>query len=111
LRSALALGGFNRIGGIVYTLTTLAALWDAPELIKPVPEMVSKLTERFGEGKGLDILEGVAGAGLALVGLYRVEPDERVLAAIRAAERTPADRAVPVGNGVAAPPNARSGSD
>ncbi|MEV0731947.1 type 2 lanthipeptide synthetase LanM family protein [Polymorphospora sp. NPDC050346] len=101
LRSVLAVGGFNGVGGIVYALTTLATLWDAPELIKPVPEMVPELAERFSEDKGLDVIEGTAGAGLALVGLYRIEPDERVLAAIRAAERTLADRAAPTGTGTA----------
>jgi type 2 lantibiotic biosynthesis protein LanM len=81
-RSALkTVGGFEGWGGIVYTLTHLAALWGQPELLAEAEEAVELLPPLIDQDEHLDVVGGAAGCLASLLCLYRCSPSERTLAA------------------------------
>ncbi len=101
LRFSLSIGGFGELGGAVYTLTHLAALWDTPELLDAATALVPELAGRFAGDRELDVVQGTAGAALALAALHRTRPDERTADALRLAAATLAKAATEVTGGAA----------
>jgi type 2 lantibiotic biosynthesis protein LanM len=100
-RIALSIGAFGELGGAIYVLTHLAALWDAPGLLDSAGTLVPELAGRFADDRELDVVQGTAGAALALVALHRTRPDERVVDALRLAGSVLAKAAVDMDHGVA----------
>lgn len=100
-RIALSIGGFGDLGGAVYTLTHLAALWDESALLDAASALVPELAGRFADDRELDLVQGTAGAALALVALDRMRPDERVVDALRIAGGVLAKAATDVSGGAA----------
>jgi type 2 lantibiotic biosynthesis protein LanM len=75
-----SIGGFEGWGGIIYTLTHLAMLWDEPELLTEAEELVKLIPPLIEKDKGLDIIAGAAGCMMSLLALYRCAPSESTLA-------------------------------
>jgi type 2 lantibiotic biosynthesis protein LanM len=88
-RSAFtAIGGFEGWGGIIYTLTHLAALWGQPELLAEAEEAVGLLPPLIDQDEHLDVVGGAAGCLAGLLCLYRSAPAARTLeAALRCGDR------------------------
>jgi type 2 lantibiotic biosynthesis protein LanM len=82
--SVKAIGAFADWGGIIYTFTHLATLWDRPELLAEAEAIVEMLPALIEADKDLDIIGGAAGCIGALLALYRAAPSERTLQAARA---------------------------
>jgi type 2 lantibiotic biosynthesis protein LanM len=83
-----AIGGFEGWGGIIYTLTHLAALLQQPELLAEAQEAVGLLPPLIDQDEQLDIIGGAAGCLASLLCLHRCAPSERTLAAaIRCGDR------------------------
>ncbi len=76
-----SIGGFDGLGGAIYTLTHLGMLWDEPELLAEAQELVKLVPPLIEEDRGLDIISGAAGCMISLLGLYRCAPSESTLAA------------------------------
>jgi len=100
-QAALPIGGFGEIGGLVYVLTRLGALWSAPALLDAAATAARMCRNRFDSDTVLDVIGGTAGAALALLALHQHRPDDRLLDALRAASATLADRSVETDGGVA----------
>jgi lantibiotic modifying enzyme len=74
------------MGGIVYALTRLSQLLEAPDLLADARQAASLLTaERIAADGELDVLSGAAGALLGLLALYDAAGDPDALATARAA--------------------------
>jgi type 2 lantibiotic biosynthesis protein LanM len=76
-----SIGAFSGWGGIIYTLSQLAVLWDEPELLTEAEEIVEFLPTLIEKDKNLDIMAGAAGCIIALTTLYRCTPSKSTLAA------------------------------
>ncbi len=74
-------GAFTGWGGLIYTLTHLGVLWQDDTLLDQAAAFVEFLAPLISQDSQLDILNGAAGAAVALLALYRVRPSERTLAA------------------------------
>jgi type 2 lantibiotic biosynthesis protein LanM len=74
------IGGFNGWGGIIYTLTQLAALWSEPELLREAEALAELLPDLIANDRHFDIISGAAGCCLSLLSLYHCAPAERTLA-------------------------------
>ena len=59
------IGGFAGWGGILYTLTHLAALWQQPQLLEEAQEIVDLLPALIDQDEQLDVLSGAAGCLVA----------------------------------------------
>jgi type 2 lantibiotic biosynthesis protein LanM len=75
-----SIGAFDGWGGIIYTLSHLAALWQDAELISYASHMVDRLPELLAKDKSLDIIGGCAGCIGALLSLDRVSASDKALA-------------------------------
>ena len=83
-----SIGGFTGWGGVIYTLSTLAMLWDDHELISKAELIVESLPALIDEDIELDMIGGSAGCICALLALYAVRPSDRTLAvAVRCGEQ------------------------
>lgn len=81
------LGGFEGWGGVVYTLTSLGALWDEPALFAEAEAIVEALPPHIQEDRNLDVIGGAAGCIGGLLALHRVAGSARALeAAVRCGE-------------------------
>lgn len=74
-----ALGAFVGWGGVIYTLTHLAILWQQLPLLQMAEDLVELLPSLIQQDEAFDIIEGSAGCLLALLGLHRLRPSERTL--------------------------------
>lgn len=74
------IGGCSGLGSLVYALTGVSRLLDAPELLERAVR-VSQLIDdtRIGRDQSLDIVSGSAGAILSLLALHRATGDASVL--------------------------------
>ena len=80
-----ALGGW---GGLLYTWTRLAALWEEPELLREAEAMVDLFEDQIGSDPYYDLLAGSAGCIAGLLALHAVSPSDRLLdAALACGER------------------------
>jgi type 2 lantibiotic biosynthesis protein LanM len=97
------IGGFVGWGGILYTLTHLAALWRQPQLLDEAQQIVELLPALIDQDEHLDVLSGAAGCIVALLRLHEARPCQRTLAAaIQCGDRLIA-RAQPAGDGLCWP--------
>ncbi|NIY75288.1 type 2 lantipeptide synthetase LanM [Thalassospira sp. HF15] len=79
-RQSNGIGGFEGIGGLIYVLCRCADLLDAPELLDEALDVSSTINDTaVNADKALDVISGVAGTILALVGLYHRTQDPDVL--------------------------------
>ena len=96
-------GGFIGWGGVLYTLTHLAALWRQPQILDEAQEIVELLPALIDQDAQLDVLSGAAGCLVALLNLHEARPCQHTLAAaIQCGDRLLA-RAQPVGDGLCWP--------
>jgi type 2 lantibiotic biosynthesis protein LanM len=92
-------GAFSGEASNVYVLSCLAALWREPALLDSALAALPAIEAQSGADEALDILSGVAGCVVTLLGLYRRTEDKRVLeAAKRCGDRLLA-KAVPTRSG------------
>jgi type 2 lantibiotic biosynthesis protein LanM len=80
-----AIGGSSGLGSIVYGLTTCAALTGDERLLAAAGRVAAMIdADRISQDPSYDIVDGAAGALLALLALHRVSGDHRLLDAARA---------------------------
>jgi type 2 lantibiotic biosynthesis protein LanM len=97
------IGGFVGWGGILYTLTHLAALWRQPQFLDEAQEIVELLPALIDQDERLDVVSGAAGCIVPLLNLHAARPCQRTLAAaIQCGDRLIA-RAQPAGDGLCWP--------
>jgi type 2 lantibiotic biosynthesis protein LanM len=75
-----AVGGFNGWGGVIYTYTHLAALWQQPALGSDAAAVVEWLPPLIERDEHLDVIEGAAGCIGGLLSLDRCAPSPRTRA-------------------------------
>lgn len=92
-------GGVNGIGSIVYGLTIAASLVDAPECLDVARDLVDAIPSRLAPDGPIDVVDGAAGAALALLALHAATGDQRVLDAAVACGRHLVARSEPDGRG------------
>src|SRR5579884_157328 len=82
----LGTGAGAGMGGVVYALTRIGQLLEAPDLLADARRAAALLTaERVVADGELDVLSGAAGAILGLLALYDTTGDEQALAVASAA--------------------------
>ncbi len=77
--SRIGIGGFEGLGGVLYTLSHVASLWDSSELIRWANELVGMIPERIAQDRTLDLIDGAAGCIAGLRALLSVSPSERIV--------------------------------
>lgn len=83
-----SLGAFGALGGAVFTLAHLGALWRDHALLDVADAIVTYAQDRIAADRTLDVIGGVAGLAVALVALDRARPGGPARAALRScAER------------------------
>lgn len=83
-----SIGGFDGWGGLIYTLTHLALLWNEPMLLAEAKTIVDRISSLIARDEKLDVISGSAGCIGSLVSLYRCAPADNILAAaIQCGER------------------------
>jgi type 2 lantibiotic biosynthesis protein LanM len=80
--SLSSVGGFNGWGGVIYTLTQLAALWKQPALLDEANAEVGQLPALIERDEALDLIGGAAGCLASLLTLHQYAPSARTLAAM-----------------------------
>jgi type 2 lantibiotic biosynthesis protein LanM len=82
LRSELPeIGGLEGWGGLLYTLTHLAVLWDDAGLLSQAEDIVAVLAGFVDQDETFEVVGGAAGAIGSLLAFYRCMPSDRALAA------------------------------
>jgi type 2 lantibiotic biosynthesis protein LanM len=97
--SAPAIGAFSGMGGVVYALTHLAALWSEPALLREAESLVARADARIADDEDLDVVAGAAGLILALRSLHRCRPSESTLAVMTRCGNRLLDRAIATEHG------------
>ncbi|MBR8827891.1 MAG: type 2 lantipeptide synthetase LanM family protein [Gomphosphaeria aponina SAG 52.96 = DSM 107014] len=72
------IGGFSGWGGIIYTLTHLATLWQQPQLLNLAIELVKSIEEMVKTDEYFDIISGAAGYIGSLLALNHCVAEELV---------------------------------
>jgi type 2 lantibiotic biosynthesis protein LanM len=72
-------GAFNELGGPVYALSHLGALWDRADLLDAAAGILPVLRRLAPDDADLDVIGGSAGAILALLALHAARPDGAAL--------------------------------
>lgn len=94
------IGAFGGWGGLIYTLSHLAALWDQPETLAEAESFIEQALPLIERDESFDIIGGVAGCIGSLISLYRCTPSASTLAtAVRCGEHLLA-RAQPMPQGL-----------
>jgi type 2 lantibiotic biosynthesis protein LanM len=78
-REAVALGGFNGWGGIIYALTHLGVIWHDHSLFAEAESLLNGLPELIDHDGSFDVIGGSAGLALALWGLSQYRPSGHLL--------------------------------
>ncbi|MGH8625115.1 MAG: type 2 lanthipeptide synthetase LanM family protein, partial [Gammaproteobacteria bacterium] len=76
-------GAFSGLGGLIYELTRLAALWDRIDLRQRAEALADTLPPLVEHDEQFDVLGGSAGCLGCLLALYRKFPSDRTLAVAR----------------------------
>ncbi|WP_242342860.1 type 2 lanthipeptide synthetase LanM family protein [Anaeromyxobacter terrae] len=85
---AAGLGAFTGLGGIIYTLSHLAVLWDDAALLEEAKALAADVPALVGADETLDVIGGSAGAIAALHVLNGVSAsDDLLTAAVLCGER------------------------
>jgi len=83
-----SLGAFSGVGGIIYALAHLAALWEDASLIDEAKALAADVPALIATDKTLDVIGGSAGAIAALEALNRISASDHLLhAAVLCGER------------------------
>ena len=75
------IGGFVGWGGVIYTMTHLAALWEQESLLDEAEEIVSQLPRLIGQDEQFDVMGGTAGCLASVLALHSHRPAAPTLAA------------------------------
>jgi type 2 lantibiotic biosynthesis protein LanM len=75
-----SVGAFEGLGGYIYLLAHLGALWKDVALYKEAEELTAYLAQRIEQDQTFDWLSGSAGCIAALLSLHSVAPSEVTLA-------------------------------
>jgi lantibiotic modifying enzyme len=67
-----AIGVFNGLGGLLYTLAHLAGQWQRPDLLQTASKLVSLTQDRAGEEEEGGLAHGIAGYLVGLLALHQV---------------------------------------
>lgn len=94
-------GAFSGLGGMVYLYTHLGVLWRRHDYLERAVAYAARITQLVDRDTHYDLISGAAGALVALLGLYRVDPNDDVLAAAVACGDHLRRRATVVADGVA----------
>jgi type 2 lantibiotic biosynthesis protein LanM len=97
------IGGLSGLGSMVYALGLASSSLGDPEWRDLAFEAADTIDARIEEDDCLDVVDGAAGAVLALLGLHAASDDERPLAIASKCGRHLLDRAVAIGDGSAWP--------
>ncbi|MCG8456840.1 MAG: type 2 lantipeptide synthetase LanM family protein, partial [Holophagales bacterium] len=73
------LGGYSGLGGWIYVLTYLGALWRSEELLEEAEAERDRVEPAIPDDSGLDLISGSAGCLAALLALHRHRPSGRTL--------------------------------
>jgi type 2 lantibiotic biosynthesis protein LanM len=79
--NSFSIGAFEGLGGLVFVLAHLGVLWEDSELLEEAARIVEGLRPLIFYDRKFDIVGGAAGAIMGCAALYRVVPDEGILAA------------------------------
>jgi type 2 lantibiotic biosynthesis protein LanM len=79
LASLRTIGGFNGLGGTLYFLTHLSALWRESTLLKQAYGLLDLIAARIEQDEWFDIIAGAAGCIASLLGFYRLSRSDRAL--------------------------------
>jgi type 2 lantibiotic biosynthesis protein LanM len=74
-----AIGGYSGWGGIIYTLSHLAAVLNQPALLGEAESLVAFLPELIDQDTSLDLIAGAAGCLAALLALHEYHPSPTTL--------------------------------
>ncbi|MBD2299598.1 type 2 lanthipeptide synthetase LanM family protein [Nostoc sp. FACHB-190] len=77
------IGGFSGWGGVIYTLTHLAVLWEEPELLTEAVALLEILPDAIKQDEQLDIIGGAAGCIISLINLHQYIPSDRIIEVAR----------------------------
>ncbi|MEO1368729.1 MAG: lanthionine synthetase LanC family protein, partial [Acidobacteriota bacterium] len=94
-----SLGGYAGVGGWIYTLTYLGALWRDDALLDEAERAVEHVGPALPHDRGLDVISGAAGAAVALLELHRHRPSASTLAAAAACGESLVAKAEPQDGG------------
>jgi len=87
------LGAFGALGGAVYALAHIGALWNDDAVLDVADRATSLLIEHLGRDRHLDVIGGLAGFVMAAAALESVRPGGAGRSAVRAAARLLVERA------------------
>ncbi|MEV0460108.1 type 2 lanthipeptide synthetase LanM family protein [Catellatospora methionotrophica] len=93
-------GVFNELGGPLYTLSHLGALWQRDDLLDAATRIVPALLHLAPRDDAYDVISGASGAIFALLALHAARPDEQLLDAARTFARILEDKAELAGDGI-----------
>ncbi len=74
------IGAFDGLGGLIYVLSHLAALWGRPDLVTEADALASRLPQLIAADDDCDVFGGAAGCILALRSLHQCLPSDRLAA-------------------------------
>src|SRR4030095_13559218 len=94
------LGAFGALGGAVYALAHIGALWNDDAVLDVADRATSLLIEHVGRDRHLDVIGGLAGFVMAAAALERVRPGGAGRSAVRAAGPVLVERAEKNGGGL-----------
>jgi type 2 lantibiotic biosynthesis protein LanM len=72
-------GAYSGLGGMIYMLCHLSALWEEEGLLDEAENIVRDLPAKIQKDPCLDLMGGAAGCLAALNSLYRLRPSDEVL--------------------------------
>jgi type 2 lantibiotic biosynthesis protein LanM len=75
------IGGFDGLGGVIYSLAHLGVLWNDSSLLREAEELVALLPPLINGDTNFDVIGGAAGCILGLACLYKCASSQRTLAA------------------------------
>jgi type 2 lantibiotic biosynthesis protein LanM len=80
-----ALGAFGALGGAIYALSHIGALWNESELIELATRLTLRMANHLAGDRSLDLIAGSAGLIVAAAALDRVRPSRDIHGVLRAA--------------------------
>mgnify|MGYP002083988090 CR=1 FL=1 len=85
--SLSGIGAFDGLGGLVYVLSHLSALWGRPDLLREAHALGARLPDLIDQDDAFSVFAGAAGCILTLRSLHRCAPSDRVVTtAVRCGE-------------------------
>jgi type 2 lantibiotic biosynthesis protein LanM len=80
----MPVGVYGGTSGAIYAFAHLARLWQAPEWLQRAEEITTLIGHHVAADQRFDLIDGSAGAIMALLTLYRERPSDAVLRVARA---------------------------